>query len=222
MKLKDLPKIDLPREKLEKYGQQKLADHELLAILLGSGIKGVNVLELSKNILALIQEVRIENLTLERLLEVKGLGNAKAAQVMSALIFAKRFTDEKPQVLTERDVWHLCPDIRGSNKEHLVVFYLDTRRQLIERRLISIGTLDSSLIHPREVYEPAIKLSAAYIKLVHNHPSGVLEASWHDKEITEQMIRAGEILGIEMDDHIIVSKDGFISHRKGEFEFRKN
>lgn len=219
MKRLEKYRFDFPREKLEKYGHERLADYELLAILLGTGIQGVNVLQLSKQIVEFIFKHRIENLTIDKLATIKGLGRVKACQVIAALTFAKRFSNEKPQIITARDIWLQCHDIRASQKEHLVAFYLDSRKQLIERRIISIGILDANLIHPREIYEPALALHAASIIIAHNHPSGCLEASWQDKEITTQVIQAGEILGIEMYDHIILSKDGYISHRTGAFDF---
>lgn len=215
MKIKDLNKVDLPREKLEKYGSEKLKDYELLALLLGSGIKGLNVLELSKRILKTIQKIGIKKITLEDLLEIKGLGKAKASQVFALLELGKRLnTENKIEILSSQDIWIACTDIRDSKKEHFVVFYLDTQNHLIERQIISIGTLNSSLIHPREVFEPAVKLSSSTIIIAHNHPSGILEPSIEDKEVTIRLKNAGEIMGIELADHIIISKTSYFSFRK--------
>lgn len=212
MKLKDLHKIEFPREKLEKYGQQKLADHELLAILLGSGIKGVNVLELSRKILSVVTKVGIQKVTLADLRAVKGLGNAKAAQVVAVLELGKRLTEERsPQVLSAEDAWKMCADIRDSKREHFAAFYLDTQHQLIERQIISVGTLNSSLVHPREVFEPAIRLHAANIIVAHNHPSGILAPSEEDRQITKRICAAGEIVGVSVLDHVIVSRTAYFS-----------
>lgn len=210
MKIKDLPKIELPREKLEKYGVKKLADFELLAILLGSGIKGLNVLQLSKKILTVIQKIGIKKITLNDLLEIKGLGIAKASQILSAIVFGERLSMER-KILKAEDIWNFCVDIRDSKKEYFVVFYLDTHSCLIERQIISIGILNMSLVHPREIFEPAIKHCAASIIVAHNHPSGNCEPSQDDIEITKRLKEAGKILGIEIIDHIIVTKNKFIS-----------
>ncbi|HCC06177.1 TPA: hypothetical protein DEP94_02380 [Candidatus Nomurabacteria bacterium] len=212
MKLKSLAKIDLPREKLQKYGVNKLKDHELLALLLGSGIKDTNVLELSKKILKNIEKDGIDKITLEKLLVIKGLGKAKSSQIIALLELGKRLhTDRNPEVLSAQDVWNLCADFRESKKEHFAAFFLDTQSRLIERQIISIGTLNTSLVHPREVFEPAIKLSAASIIIAHNHPSGSLEPSKEDKKVTERLKQSGELLGIEVVDHIVLSKSGFLS-----------
>lgn len=214
MKIKDLSKVDMPREKLQKYGTDKLADHELLAIVLGSGIEGTNVLELSKKILKLINRVGKEKITFDELCAIKGLGKTKASQVIATLALGKRFTREAPEVLSAEDVWRLCVDIRGSKREHFLAFYFDTQHRLIERHIISIGTLNSSLVHPREVFEPAVTLHAASLILVHNHPSGDLEPSTEDREVTQRLMAAGELLGIQLLDHVIISAAGFLSFQQ--------
>jgi len=212
MKIKDLQKIDLPREKLAKYGSEKLKDYELLALLLGSGIKGLNVLELSKKILVTIQKIGIKKITLENLLEIKGLGKAKASQVFAMLELGKRLNNQnKVEILKAEDVWNFCADIRGMQREHFVAFYLDTQNNLIERQTISIGTLNSSLVHPREVFEPALSFHAASIIIAHNHPSGELETSAEDREVTKRLKEAGNLIGIEVLDHIILTKSGYKS-----------
>jgi DNA repair protein RadC len=206
-KLKDLPKVDMPREKLEKYGSNKLKDYELLAILIGSGIKGLNVLELSKKILKMIYKVEVKKTSLEDLLKIKGLGKAKASQVFAMIELGKRLNDEnRIEILSPQDVWNACADIRDSKKEHFIAFYLDTQNRLIERQIISIGILSSSLVHPREVFEPAVKLSAASIIIAHNHPSASVEPSTEDREITNRLKEAGKIIGIEVIDHVILTK----------------
>lgn len=214
-KIKDLQKIDLPREKLAKYGTDKLKDYELLALLLGSGIKGLNVLELSKKILINIKKIGIKKITLNDLIEIKGLGSAKASQVFAVLELGKRLNIEnKLEILSASDVWNFCADIRSLQRENFIAFYLDTQNCLIERQTISIGTLNTSLVHPREVFEPALSFHSASIIIVHNHPSGELVPSNEDKEVTKRLVEAGEIIGIEVRDHIIVSKNGYFSFRE--------
>lgn len=212
MKIKDLEKVDRPREKLEKYGPNKLANAELLAVLLGSGIKGMNVVELSKKIIKSIDKAGVDNIKLQDLLQQKGLGRAKALQIIAALEFGKRInTRNNIEILTPEDVWKLCSDFSGSKKEHFAAFYLDTQNRSIERQIISIGTLNASLVHPREVFEPAIGLHAAGIIVVHNHPSGNADPSQDDLAITKRLAEAGKIMGIELMDHIILTANKFVS-----------
>ena len=211
MKIKDLAKIDWPRERLEKYGPEKLADHELLAILLGSGVKGLNVLVLAKRILKIVKENSTRQISVKDLSAERGFGRAKAAQIVALLELGKRLNDEKPEILSTEDVWKMCADIRVSKKEHFVAFYLDAQDRLVDRQVVSIGTLSSSLVHPREVFEPAVRLSAASVIVAHNHPSGNLKPSEDDIEITKQLIHAGKILDISLVDHVIVVKNNHTS-----------
>lgn len=212
MRIKDLQKIDLPREKFEKYGPTKLQDHELLAILLGSGIKGLNVLELSKKILKVIAKIGITHITLDDLLAIKGLGHAKAISILASIHLVDRMTNHHHrEILNPESVWLLCNDIKDSKKEHFIAFYIDAQNKLIERRIISVGILDASIVHPREVFEPALQLSAASIIVAHNHPSGSLEPSDADIEVTRRLVEAGKLLGVEVVDHVIVAKQGYKS-----------
>ncbi len=215
MKIKDMQRVDLPRERLAKYGPDKLADHELLAILLGSGTKGVNVLELSKRVLAKVREIGAGKAHPESLGMLRGLGSARSAQVIALLALAKRLAEaQNPAVLSAEDVWKLSADIRDSKREHFVAFFLDSRERLIERQVISIGTLNASLVHPREVFEPAIAHHAASIIVAHNHPSGTLEASDEDRDITRRLRAVGSIVGIPIADHVIMTQNTFASFRE--------
>jgi DNA repair protein RadC len=217
VKIKDLQKVDLPREKLAKYGSQKLKDHELLAILLGSGIKGLNVLELSKKILKVVEKIGIKKITLADLLKIKGLGKAKTSQIFAMLELGRRLNGDgqNEEIISPGDVWNFCADIRGMQREHFVAIYLDTQNRVIERQTISIGTLNSSLVHPREVFEPAVRLSADSVIVAHNHPSGELEPSDEDKDVTKRLKEAASLLGIDLIDHIILSKKGYLSLEAG-------
>lgn len=210
MKLTELKKIELPREKMEKYGAKRLKTFELIAIVLGSGIKGCNVLELARKIEKLIAQKSINNVTFDDLRKIRGLGKTKAIQVLSLISLVDRLGNVRgAEMLSEKDIWNLCADFRSSKKEHIVAFYLDTQQRLIERRVISVGTLDSSLLHPREVFESALQLSAAGVVLSHNHPSGNLEPSDEDIAITKRIADAGDLLGITLVGHIIVSDKEF-------------
>lgn len=216
MKIKDLPKVDRPREKLEKYGPEKLSNSELLAILLRTGSKGLNVVELSRKILGKFNESSLAKASFKDLKNTFGLGSAKACEIVACFELGRRFLqNKKSQIyLTPKDVWNELKDIRDNKKEHFVIFFLDTRNQEIKREIISIGSLNANLVHPREVFEPAVRHLAAQIILAHNHPSGDTEPSEDDLEITKRLSEAGIILGIELIDHIIVTKDKFLSFKE--------
>ncbi|OGG59925.1 hypothetical protein A3C89_03215 [Candidatus Kaiserbacteria bacterium RIFCSPHIGHO2_02_FULL_50_50] len=206
MRIKDMHTTDMPREKLVRYGAARLSDHELLAVLLGSGTKGMNVLALSKKVLALLRARGTDGVSAADLAAVRGIGAAKGAQIIALLALTERLHNHgRAEVLSAKDVWSLCHDIRSSKKEHFVALYLDTQNRVIERIIVSIGTLNSSLVHPREVFEPALKLSAAHLLVAHNHPSGSLEPSPEDIDVTIRLKNAGELLGINLLDHVILT-----------------
>lgn len=212
-RIKDIPRVERPREKLAKYGPGKLSNSELLAILLGTGIKGTNVIELANKILKKFGGNKMAGLSYEDLKSFTGLGPAKACEIVACFELGKRLLKDKKSVLilSPEAVWQELREIRTHKKEHFMVFYLDIRNQMIEKEIISIGSLNASLVHPREVFEPAIKNSAAQIIIAHNHPSGDTEPSQDDLEITKRLVEAGKILGIEIIDHIIVSQKSFLS-----------
>jgi DNA repair protein RadC len=215
-KITDLPKVERPREKLIKYGPGKLSSSELLAILLRSGQKGLNVLELARRVLIKFGKNNLPNTTYDKLKHTFGLGSAKACGIVACFELGKRFLkDKKTQFyLTAKDIWEELKDLRNHKKEHFVVFYLDTRNQEIKREIISVGSLNANLVHPREVFEPAVRNLAAQIILAHNHPSGDPEPSEDDLEITKRLVESGKILGIDVVDHIIVTKNGFMSFKE--------
>ena len=216
MKIKDLPKVDRPREKLEKYGPEKLSNSELLAILLRIGSKGLNVVELSRKILGKFSRNSLAKASFKDLKNTFGLGSAKACEIVACFELGRRFLqNKKSQIyLTPKDVWNELKDIRDNKKEHFVIFFLDTRNQEIKREIISVGSLNANLVHPREVFEPAVRHLAAQIILAHNHPAGTPAPSQEDLEITKQLINAGKILGIEIKDHVIVTKANFFSFKE--------
>ncbi|MBI5620809.1 DNA repair protein RadC [Candidatus Gottesmanbacteria bacterium] len=215
-KIKDLPKVDRPREKLEKYGPEKLSNSELLAILLGSGQKGVNVVELAKRILSKFSADGLSKANVKELKNTFGLGSAKACEIVACFELGRRLLQNKQSalLLSPKDVWEELKDIRDNRKEHFVVFFLDTRNQEIKREIISVGSLNANLVHPREVFEPAVRHLAAQIMVAHNHPSGDPEPSEDDLEITKQLVDAGKLLGIEVKDHVIVSKTNLFSFKE--------
>ena len=209
-KLKDIPKVNRPRERFLEKGPDALSKSDLLAILIGSGIKGKNVKKLSEQIIKEFGS-RFLDLTINDLLEIQGIGKAKALQIVSALALAKRFYDEKKQkeniVLSAEDVISLNSDLKSKKKEYLVCLYLDARNVLLKKEIISIGILDKSIVHPREIFGPAVELRTAGIILVHNHPSGDPEPSKQDVEVFNRIIEAGKIMGINVIDFIIIAGD---------------
>lgn len=212
-KIKNIPKVDRPREKLIKYGPEKLNDSELLAILLRTGTKNLNVLELSKKIMKKFGKKRLAKASFNELKNNLGMGPAKALEIIACFELGRRFLNGKKTelILSPKDTWESMKDIRDNKREHFVVFYLDTRNQKIKREIISVGILNANLVHPREVFEPAIRHSAAQIIISHNHPSDDVAPSEEDLEVTKRLASAGKILGIEITDHVIVSKNSFLS-----------
>jgi adenine-specific DNA-methyltransferase len=209
-KLKDIPKIDRPRERFLQKGPDALSKSELLAILIGSGIKGKNVKQLSEQIIRKFGN-KFLDITVDDLLEVPGIGEAKALQIVSALALMKRFYEELgPKdniVLSAQDAISLTSDIRDKKKEYLVCLYLNARNALLKKEIISIGILDKSIIHPREIFGPAVELRAAGIVLLHNHPSGDVAPSKQDIEVVNKILEAGKIMGVNVIDFIIVSEN---------------
>jgi len=216
LRVKDLPRVERPREKLMKYGPAKLSHSELLAILLRSGKKGQNVVELAGKILKRFGKEKLPRLGFEELKNYPGIGPAKACEIVAAFELGKRLLKDKKAALylTPDDVWQELKDLRELKKEHFVVFYLDSRNQEIKREVISVGSLNVNFVHPREVFEPAVRNVAAQIILAHNHPAGNPEPSDDDFKITKRLVEAGKILGIEVIDHIIVTKSGFLSFKE--------
>jgi len=219
-KIKDLPKAERPREKLEKKGAQALRKEELLAIILRTGIKGKNVLQVAQDILLKYGDKKLVDVSYKELRNIRGVGPSKAAQAIAAIELGKRLYKEKVEkeifINSPEDVLKEVNHIKKKKKENFVVLYLDARNKLIYKETVSIGTLNANLVHPREVFEPAVRNLAAQIVLAHNHPSGDPEPSEEDLEITKRLVEAGKILGIEAIDHIIVAKNGFISFKKKE------
>ena len=214
--IKNIPKIDRPREKLIQYGPEKLSNSELLSLLLRSGNKDINAIELAGEILKKFGAKKLPNLNFKDLNKISGLGPAKACEIIACFELGKRLLkDKKAQIyLTPKEIWEELRDLRNHKKEHFVIFYLDSRNQEIKRETISIGSLNANLVHPREVFEPAVRNLTAQIILAHNHPSGDPTPSEDDLEITKRLVEAGKILGIEVIDHIIVTKNNFYSFKE--------
>ena len=207
--LKQLNDGDKPSERLLSLGPESLSDAELLAILLRTGTKDLNVLKLAQKILQKFEKEKFVDVSINDLKGIHGLGTVKSCEILACFELGRRMLKDKKSsiLLSPKDVWERMEDIRGSKKEHFVVFYLDSRNQEIQREIISVGTLNESLVHPREVFEGAIKNNASSVIIAHNHPSGDLEPSQADIEITKKLIHAGKILDIKLLSHVIVTKD---------------
>jgi DNA repair protein RadC len=214
----DLPLSERPRERLLKLGSEALSAQEILALILGRGIKGESVMVTSQKLLSRFGNLKgVANASVEELTEISGIGPAKAAQIKAAFELSKRLdagADEKtkPILKSPEDVAAVVrSQLKGKKKEHFVVLCLDTRNRLISCRPVSIGSLDTNIVHPREVFKEAVSCSAASVIFVHNHPSGDPEPSKEDVELTKRLVKAGEIVGIEVLDHIVVCDRRYLS-----------
>jgi len=216
-KIKDIPKLERPREKLIKKGPKALKKEELLAIILRTGLKGKNAIQVANDILIKYGNKKFLLASYQELRNIKGVGPTKAAQILAAIELGSRLFKEKPEqeiyIHSPEDTIKIISNIKNNKKENFVALYLDARNKLIHQETISIGSLNASIVHPREVFEPAIQYLAAQIILAHNHPSGDPEPSTEDLAITKRLVESGKILGIEITDHIILAKNGFISFK---------
>ena len=209
-----------PREKMLKQGEQNLSNAELLAILLRTGTKNKNAIELANYIINKdLQGIRyLQDITIEELCEIDGIGLSKAAQIKAALEFGIRVASAKPENYKIKNPWDVYKYYMGSlrylKREVFKVVLLNTKNEIICDVDVSIGTLNSSLVHPREVFRQAIKRSSNKIILIHNHPSGSVEPSKEDKNITTRLIKCGEIIGIEVIDHIIIGDGVYYSFKE--------
>jgi len=212
--IKDMPEHARPREKLREKGPSALTDQELVAAILGMGTAGVDVRTMARQVVGLIREHKA-NLILEHLLGVPGVGLAKAAQVLSAFELARRhLLKDTVRIVVAEDILPLVADIAGKQQEHFVCISLNGANEVIEKRIVTIGLLDNSPVHPREVFADVIADRAAAVIFVHNHPSGDPTPSEADLKIHEQLTQAAQILGIRVLDHVIVSKKGHFSFQK--------
>ena len=213
-RIKDIPEFSRPREKLKEKGVQALSDTELIAIILGSGIKGQDVRAIASKIARLIVDNK-DNLSLEILLTVEGIGIAKASQILAGFELARRYiVKESIKIKEAKDVLPLLNDIAGKKQEYFVCISLNGTNEVIEKRIVTVGLLDKTQVHPREVFADVITDRAAAVIFAHNHPSGELKPSSSDLKIHEQLTEAGKILGINVLDQIIVSKKGYYSFQE--------
>jgi DNA repair protein RadC len=218
--VRDLPRSERPRERLQRFGPEALSAQELLALVIGRGIPKKSVMNIAQELLAKFGNIKaISQATIEELSEIKGIGLAKAAQLKACFELGRR-EDLEPEFKNydikdpEAIVKAIRTSIKDKAKEHFKLILLNPRNKIIGISTISIGTLNASLVHPREVFKDAIVHSAASVVLAHNHPSGDPEPSEDDLTITKRLIEVGKILGIGIMDHIIIAKNGFFSFKE--------
>lgn len=218
--IKSMPEDLRPRERMQKVGPSALSAAELLAIILRTGTPQESALELAHRVLSDPRGLRfLAEATIEELCQIKGIGLAKAAQVKAALELGKRLAclepDLKPVIRSPQEVCNLVmEEMCYLDREHFRVVLLNTKNRVLDVETVSIGSLNSSLVHPREVFKRAVQRSAAALILVHNHPSGDPSPSPEDVEITRRLCEAGRVLGIEVLDHIIIGDHLFISFKE--------
>ena len=217
--LHDLPREERPRERLQKVGVDNLSLAELLALVIERGRRGENVLAIAQNLISHFGNLaKMKEATIEELQQVNGIGFATACKLKAAFELGEKAqtmtTEYGQKIESAKDVFKLLKnDLGNKKKEHFKVLSLDSRNKLISIDNVSVGTINTNLVHPREVFKTAIQHLAVSIILVHNHPSGDTEPSEADIEITKRLIESGKIMGIDILDHIIITKNKFFSFK---------
>jgi DNA repair protein RadC len=215
--IRDFPQDERPRERLIQSGAASLSNQELLAILLRTGTKSESVLQLSNRLLTSFDGLNLlKDASLEEITKTKGIGLAKAVQIMAAVELGRRIGnlafDDRYSIRSPEDgANYVMNDMRFLAQEHFVCLYLNTKNQVLHKQTIFIGSLNASIVHPREVFKEAFRRSAASIICVHNHPSGDPTPSREDIEVTKRLVECGRIIGIDILDHLIIGEKKFIS-----------
>lgn len=215
--VREVPISSRPRERLEQYGEKALATHELLAILLRTGPRGSNVIQLSLLIMNHFEDLySLKMASIEELMEIKGIGRTKAIEIKASIELGIRLANAsqlKSGTITSTQTAGglLRKEMRDLQQEHVVALYLNTKNEIIKKKTIFIGSLNSSVAHPREIFREAVRYSAARIIIAHNHPSGNPEPSEADLVFTRRMVECGEMIGIDLLDHFIIGSNDFLS-----------
>ncbi|NLY80186.1 MAG: DNA repair protein RadC [Lysinibacillus sp.] len=217
LRIRDLHVDDRPRERLIKQGPQSLSNQELIAIILRTGTKDESVLSIANRVLNYFEKFHeLKHATLEEIVSIKGIGEAKAVQLLAAIELGRRLSqkqvDSRFTIRSPKDAASfLMPEMSSLQQEHFVALYLNVKNQVIHKQTIFIGSLNSSIVHPREIFKEAIKRSAASIICAHNHPSGNATPSPEDIEVTKRLQEAGFIIGIDLIDHVIIGDHQYFS-----------
>jgi DNA repair protein RadC len=215
--IRDFPQDERPRERFVNNGPHSLSNHELVAILLRTGTSQESVLQLSNRLLTHFEGLRLlKAASLEEITAIKGIGKAKAIQVLAAVELGRRIAnlayDDRYVIRSPEDgANYMMNDMRFLSQEHFVCLYLNTKNQVIHKQTVFIGSLNASIVHPREVFKEGLKRSAASIIALHNHPSGDPAPSREDIEVTKRLVECGKIIGIELLDHLIIGENKFVS-----------
>ena len=207
MRIYDISKESRPRERLAAFGVESLSDAELLSIIFSTGTRGENVVDMSNRLISEYGVSKLFDCSLQELVKIKGIGEAKAMKILAINEISKRkgIVNKKQRISSAMDVFYLFKDeFLGKVKEYFYILLLDTKNNIISKEQISVGILDASIVHPREIFRPAIKNSASRVILIHNHPSGDPSPSEEDLSITSKLIEVGELIGIDVLDHVIV------------------
>jgi len=218
--IKEIPINERPRERFMKFPIESISNVELIAILLKTGSKEESVIELSKKILYRFRDLKnLSKASISELKEIKGIGEVKAIELLSAMELGKRIQEEPYKELkaltSPNEIYHFMKgELENKDQEEFVVLYLNTKGKLIFKKTMFIGSLNSSLIHPREIYKYGVKESAASIIICHNHPSGNPNPSFNDIDITKRIVEAGMIMDIEVIDHVIIGKNRHFSFKE--------
>ncbi len=216
VRIHDLPEEERPRERLVRNGPESLSNAELLAIILRTGSREENVVSMSSRILSEYSIKQLSLANIKRLMQIHGIGEAKASQISAVFELARRletFVEEpKRKVRSPKDVYTLMyPKMREQKKEKFITLYLDTKNQILKEETVSIGSLNASIVHPREVFKSALMESSASVIMIHNHPSGDPSPSREDIMVTEKLVEGGKLLGIDVLDHIIIGDGRYVS-----------
>jgi DNA repair protein RadC len=215
--IKEMPSEERPRERLQRYGAQALSTAELLAIVLRTGTKERSAIGLAEHLLSVHGGLRgVANASVDELALVKGLGPVKGVQIAACVELGRRLAahtdDSRPCIRTPEDVAHLLmPKLRDARKENFVALLMDTKNRVVKEVIVSVGTLDASIVHPREVFKDAVASSAAAVIVAHNHPSGDPTPSPEDRQVTARLCEAGRVMGIEVLDHVVVGDGRWVS-----------
>ncbi len=220
--IKDIPQSDRPRERFLKYGVQNLSNCELISILLNTGTKNKSVKDLAENILSTLNDITdLKTISLNKLKQIKGIGEIKAIKLLSALELGKRVYYEKNMSKIKMNSADLIysyikDELKGKKQEYFYCLYLDTKKYLIEKKLLFIGTINRSIVHPREIFKYAYLFSASSIVCIHNHPSGDTLPSVEDISLTKSLVKIGKLQGIEIIDHIIIGNNYYSFYENGD------
>ncbi len=215
--MQEVPINSRPRERLVHYGEKALADHELIAILLRTGTKSQDVMSVSMNLLRTFEDLfYLKHVTLEEFMTIPGIGQTKAIELKAAIELGTRISKASQiktgQITSSKHVGELLmEEMRGMQQEIVVALYLNTKNEIIKKEEVFKGSLNSSVAHPREIFKGAVRYSAARLIVGHNHPSGNPEPSDADIQFTKRLAECGELMGIDLLDHIIAGENSYIS-----------